>query len=121
MKRKRSVADKGPKKCTQTSLELTLASSEIAKTEIRWVLDSVLEGNLNNQNANISTIFEVMFPECRTAKLFSLAADKLRYSCNYGLTLYFHQILTEKSQKSEIYIILFDESLNDSNQKYQMD
>ena len=75
-----SVAGKGPEKCTQTSLELTLASSEVARAEIRKSLDSVLKGNSNNQNANISTLFEVMFPECRTAKLLSLCADKLRYS-----------------------------------------
>ena len=61
-----------------------------------------------------------MFPECRTAKI-SLAADKLIYSCNYGLAPYFRQILTKKVQKSEICVILFDESLNDSNKKCQMD
>ena len=54
-----------------------------------------------------------MFPECRTAKLLSLGADKLTYSCNYGLAPYFRQILTEKIQKSEIYVFSFDESLND--------
>ena len=58
-----SVAEKGLKKCTQTSLELTLASSEVAKGEIRWALDSVLKGNSNNQNANISTLFEFIFAE----------------------------------------------------------
>ena len=61
-----------------------------------------------------------MFPECRTAKI-SLGVDKLRYSCNYGLAPYFRQILTKKVQKSEIYVISFDESLNDSNKKCQMD
>ena len=84
-------------------------------------IDSVLKANSNNQNANISTLFEIMFLECRTAKLFSLGVDRLRYSFNYGLAPYFHQILTEKVQKSEIYDILFDESLNDSSRKCQMD
>ena len=72
-------------------VESTLASSEVAKTEIRWALDSVLKGNSNNQNSNISTLFGVMFPESRTDKLFSLGADKLRYSYNYGLAPYFRQ------------------------------
>ena len=124
-KKAESVSVKDRKKCTQTSLELTLAYSEVAKAEIRWTfdsdIDSVLKGNSNNQNANISTLFEIMFLECRTAKLFSLGVDRLRYSFNYGLAPYFHQILTEKVQKSEIYNILFDESLNDSNRKCQMD
>ena len=40
-----SVSEKGPKKCTQTSLELTLAFSEVAKSEIKYPLDSVLKRN----------------------------------------------------------------------------
>ena len=40
-----SVAEKGPKKCTKTSLELTLAFSEVAKSEIKCALDSVLKRN----------------------------------------------------------------------------
>ena len=50
-----------------------------------------------------------------------MGPDKLRYACNYGLAPYFHQLLTEKVQKSEIFAISFDENLNDSNQKCQMD
>jgi len=106
---------------SQRSIELTLTSADVAKAEIRWTLDSVLKGNSNNQNANISTLLNVMFPGHETIKLFSLGADKLRYSCNYGLAPYFRRILTEQIQKSEIYVISFDESLNDVNQKCQMD
>ena len=35
-----SFAEKGPKKCTQTSVELTFASSEVANAEIRWTVFS---------------------------------------------------------------------------------
>ena len=49
------------KKCTQTSLELTLAFSEVVKAEIRWALDSALRRNSNGQNANISTPLKLCF------------------------------------------------------------
>ena len=62
-----------------------------------------------------------MFPERRTAKLLSSGAAKLRYSCNDGLAPYFRQILTEKIQESEICVVSFNESLNYSNQKCQVD
>ena len=62
-----------------------------------------------------------MFPDSKIANLFSLGPDKLRYACNYGLAPYFHQLLTEKVKKSEIFLISFDESLNDSNKKCHMD
>ena len=61
-----------------------------------------------------------MSPNSKIAKLFSLGPDKLRYACNYDLAPYFHQLLTERVEKSEIFVI-FDESLNDSNQTCQMD
>ena len=48
-KKPESIAEKGPKKCTQISLELTFASSEVAKAEFRWAS--------NDQNASISTLF----------------------------------------------------------------
>ena len=56
-----SVAEKGTKKCTQTSLELTLAFSEVVKAEIRWALNSALKRNSNGQNANISTPLKLCF------------------------------------------------------------
>ena len=106
---------------TQQTLELTLATSVVTKAEIRWTVDNALKGNPNNQNLDTNDLFETMFLDSKIAKLFSLVPDKLRYACNYGLAPHFHQLLTEKVQKSEIFVISFDESLNDSNQKYQKD
>ena len=109
------------KKDTQQTLELTIASSDVIKAEIRWAIDSVLKGNSNNQNKNTNNLLKVMFPDSNIAKLFSLGPDKLRYMCNYGLAPYFSQLLKEEVQKSEMYIISFDESLNDATQSCQMD
>ena len=106
---------------SQTSIELTLTSADVTKAEIRWGIDGILKGNSNNQNSNISPLLNACFPGHETVKLFSLGADKLRYSCNYGLAPHFRSILQDEVQKSEIYVMSFDESLNDSNQKCQMD
>ena len=100
---------------------MTLATSDVTKAELRWTVDNVLKGNSNNQNLHTNDLFKTMFPDSKIAKLFSSGPDKLRYACNYGLAPYFHQLLTEKVQKSEIFVISFDESLNDSNKKCQMD
>ena len=62
-----------------------------------------------------------MFPDSKCVKLFSLGPDKMRYSCNFGLAPYFRKLLHEKLDKSEIHVLSFDESLNNSNQKCQMD
>ena len=39
----------------------------------------------------------------------------------FGLAPYFRNILRKEVQKSDIYVMSFDESLNDVNQKCQMD
>ena len=73
----------------------------IGENKLTYLLTYLLKGNSNNQNSNISTLFGVMFPECRTDKLFSLGADKLRYSYNYGLAPYFRQILNKKVSRNQ--------------------
>ncbi|XP_066934412.1 uncharacterized protein [Clytia hemisphaerica] len=116
-----SKEDNERTKKAQTSIESTLTSADVTKAEIRWALDGILKGNSNNQNANISPLLNACFPGHETIKLFTLGADKLRYSCNYGLAPYFRSILQDEVKKSEIYVMSFDESLNDVNQKCQMD
>ncbi|XP_066910897.1 uncharacterized protein [Clytia hemisphaerica] len=117
----KSKEDNERTKKAQTSIELTLTSADVTKAEIRWALDGILKGNSNNQNANIGPLLNACFPGHETIKLFSLGADKLRYSCNYGLAPYFRSILQDEVKRSEIYVMSFDESLNDANQKCQMD
>ena len=75
--------------------------------EIRWALDGILKGISNNQNANISPLLNACFPGHETIKLFSLGADKLRYSCNYGLAPHFRSLLQDEVQKSEIYVMSY--------------
>ena len=91
-----SEKDQTPK--TQQTLELTLATSDVTKTEIRWTVDNVLKGNSNNQNLDTNDVFKTMLPDSKIAKLCSLGPDKLRCACSYGLAPYFHQLLTEKVQ-----------------------
>ena len=86
----------------------------LRKLIIRWTVDNVLKGNSNNQNLDTNDLFKTMFSDSKIAKNFPLGPDKLRYACNYGLAPYFHQLLTENVQKSGIFVISFDESLNDS-------
>ena len=115
-KEKRSETTK-----SQTSIELTLTSADVTKAEIRWAIDGVLKGNSNNQNSNINVLLNACFPGHETIKLFTLGSDKLRYSCNHCLAPYFRSLLQEEVLKSEIYVMSFDESLNNINQKCQMD
>ena len=58
-----------------------------------------------------------MFPDSKIAKSFELGATKLKYVINFGIAPYFRDIL----QRSDCFVISFDESLNDYTQNCQMD
>ena len=58
-----------------------------------------------------------MFPDSKIAKSFELGATKLKYVINFGIAPYFRDIL----QRSDCFVISFDESLNDYTRNCQMD
>ena len=62
-----------------------------------------------------------MFPDSKIAKSFELSRTKLKYVINFRIALYFRDILYNHLQKSDCFVISFDESLNDYTQNCQMD
>ena len=62
-----------------------------------------------------------MFPDSKIAKSFELGATKLKYVINFGIAPYFRDILYNHLQKSDCFVISFDESLDDYTQNCQMD
>ena len=91
------------------------------KAEIIWALKSVLKGYSNNPCADISKIFTCMFRDSKIFKSFEFGATKLKYVINFGIAPYFRDILYNHLQKSDCFVISFDESLNDYTQNCQMD
>ena len=98
-----------------------LKDSQKQKAEIVWALQSVLSGYSNNSCADISIIFTCMFPDIKIAKSFELGATKLKYFINFGIAPYFRDTLYNHLQKSDCFVISFDENLNDYTQNCQMD
>ena len=62
-----------------------------------------------------------MSPDSKIAKSFELGATKLKYVISFGIAPYFRDILYNHLQKSDCFVISFDESLNDYTQNCQMD
>ena len=53
-----------------------------------------------------------MFPDSQIAKSFKLAADKIRYTANFGIAPYFKNLLVDDVKKSDCYVTSFDKNLN---------
>ena len=64
-----------------------------------------MSGYSNNSCADISKIFTCMFPDSKIAKSFELRATKLKYGINFGIALYFRDILYNHLQKSDLKIL----------------
>ena len=63
----------------------------------------------NNLCADVSKIFTCMFPDSKISKFFE--STKYKYVINFGIAPYFRDILYNHLQKSDCFVISFDESL----------
>ena len=61
-----------------------------------------------------------MFPDSQIAQSFSRGITKCAYLACFGIYLYFHELLIEKVRAVKYYTSSFDESLNQINQKKQI-
>ena len=62
-----------------------------------------------------------MFPDSKIAQNVQLSTDKLKDICIFGMAPDFKDVLEEMLKKSDLYVICFDESLDDVRQTCQMD
>ena len=62
-----------------------------------------------------------MFSDSQIAQSFSCGATKCAYLACFGIYPYFHELLIGKIRAVTYYTLSFDESLNQINQKKQMD
>ena len=106
---------------TEWTIDLMLNDSARQKSEIIWALKSVRSGYSNNSSSDINKVFSTMFPDSKIAQNVQLGPNKRKYICNFGIGPYFKNVLKEMLKKSDLYIICFDESLNDVKQSCQMD
>ena len=62
-----------------------------------------------------------MFPDNKIAKSFQLSKTKWGYIINYGLAPYFKELVTNAVWASPLFVLSFDESLNNMPQEEQRD
>ncbi|GBN22583.1 hypothetical protein AVEN_56254-1 [Araneus ventricosus] len=92
------------------------------KAEILWTL-KVLNSHYSYKSCeNVNYIFKTMFPDSEVAKNFSCGEKKTAYLSVFGIAPYFLSLLKDKvKNETKMYVLLFDESLNEVNQTKQLD
>ena len=105
----------------QSTLNLVVRNSETVKAKVIWALKCVASGYFNNSCRNLQKIFSAMFTDSNIAKSITVVADKMRYVVNFGIAPVFKSILIDSVKKKEVFVALFDESLNEQTQNCEMD
>ena len=102
-------------------MDLVVRNSETVKAEIIWVLKCIASGYSNNSCCDLPKIFSAVLTGSNIAKSITVEADKMRYVVNFGLAPVFKSILINSVNEAEAFTSLFNESLNEETQNYEMD
>ena len=94
---------------------------KVLHVEVLWVIKEITSHYSFGSYKNIKCLFSNMFPDNQIAQLSSCGATNCAYLACFGIYPYFHELLMEKIHAVKYYTLLFDESLNQINQKKQMD
>ena len=78
-----------------------------------WALKQVYSGLSDNSCKNVVSLFQSMFPDSQIAQKMRLEPNKLKYMVNHGIAPYMKDILRDDVRKSDWYVVLFDEFMND--------
>ncbi|XP_063073162.1 uncharacterized protein LOC134463795 [Engraulis encrasicolus] len=98
-----------------------LSTTATLQAEVLWCLDLASKHHSFNSNDGIAELFVKMFPDSQIAKSFALAKDKTGYMIKFGIAPYFKRQLVEAINRAGPYVLMFDESLNQSSKKKQLD
>lgn len=105
-----------------TDLNSACKSHEVVTdAEILWTMKVITSHYSYRSSAQTGDLFKRMFPDSDVAKSFSCGEKKCAYVACHGLRPFFLSRLQQEVQKSDYYVVLFDESGNDFLQEKQMD
>jgi len=100
---------------------MIMPSADVACAEIVWALTVAQKNFSGNCFDGMGEIFKCMFPDSKVQHHFSMGRTKCSYVINFRLGPLFQKELIEKVKKSPFFSISFDESLNETLKKQQMD
>jgi hypothetical protein len=103
------------------TLDMIFINEQVITAEIRWILHVALSKSFQRSCEGINSLFISMFSDSNIAKKFQLGRTKCGYVTKFGIAPYFLDLLYKEILLSPVFVISFDESLNRSIQKGQMD
>jgi hypothetical protein len=93
----------------------------VDEAHIVFAMYCVKNGFSNNSVDDFGDVLKRMCQTNPVSSKFQMGRTKLQYMVNHGLFPHFKQMILDEILKSPFMTVLFDESLNDSIQKSEMD
>ena len=103
------------------SVESFTIKKSTLDAEIIWAMKCVNNHFSYKSCQDTGKLFAKMFPDSTIAKQFALGERKCSYIISFGLAPYFKSVLMKKIEENDHITLLFDETLNQSNQQKQLD
>uniref|UniRef100_A0A3P9AK00 Oxysterol-binding protein n=2 Tax=Esox lucius TaxID=8010 RepID=A0A3P9AK00_ESOLU len=101
-------------------IRVALGGTATLRAEVLWCLHTAEKHHSLNSNENLAEVFKAMFPDSDIAKLFTCGKDKTGYIIRFGLAPHFKQELINTINKAGQFVLMFDESLNQSTKTKQL-
>lgn len=105
---------------TPQDIRTTFGSTATLRAEVLWCLRTVTKHQSYNANYAVGDIFRTMFPDSEIARTFACGKDKTAYIARFGLAPYITKLLVADVNK-EMFVLMFDESLNETSKNKQLD
>ncbi len=102
-----------------SDLRVAFGSEPTLRAEVLWVFHTVTRHQSYNANEEIGELFQTMFPDSEIAKSFRCGKDKTAYIARFGLADFIKRDLISKVTGP--FVLMFEESLNRTSKKKQLD
>lgn len=103
-----------------SDLKAAFGAGATLEAEVTWCLNTVDKHHSYSSNEDISDCFAAMFPDSQIAKTFSCGKDKTSYIVKFGLAPFFKQQLVTAVNNAGPFVLMFEESLNESTKTKQL-
>lgn len=124
-----SIAAVTPQQQTSTSNAMSatdrqqtlLTPTSALRAEVLWCLNTAAKHHSYASNEGIGELFQNMFTDSDIAKSFACGKDKTAYILRFGIGPHFKKLLVSQINDAGPFVLMFDESLNKSVKKKQLD
>lgn len=117
-----TVDTEDPQPTTPPSdLRVVVGSTPTLRAEVIWVLRTVTGHHSFRSNDGIEEVFKAMFPDSGLVQTFTCGKDKSRYVARFGLAPYIKKELIAEVNRCGAFVIMFDETLNQTTKSKQLD